>query len=325
MDARVFAGRRRGVNAFDVTVAVVLTGAVALVGVYLAAWMDILLARAVAGRAVRPFQAFGMPIRIGAAIALKGGTTTERPDAEAWVLAPALLAALAAVGLAVVPLAPGLVAADVANAIVLFGAAMALVVVAVFLQGWSPNSPLPMIGGYRFIAEGLSYEIPLLLVLIAAALPARSLAMDPIIASQETVWNIIRQPLGLPVYLVAGLGVAFWGPLALPEGQDLAGGDSLEVSGVSLVLWRAAQLLVLVSISAMGAAAFLGGWLGPVLPGGVWMVLKTLLLLVLLVATRHLVARVPTERFVLVAWVILVPLSLLDVFIAGIQALVAAR
>jgi NADH-quinone oxidoreductase subunit H len=313
------------VNALTVIVAVVLTGAAAVVGVYLAAWMDLLLARAVAGSAIRPFQALTMPIRTGAAIALKGRTTTERPDAETLALAPALLAALAAVGLAVVPLAPGLLAADVANAIVLFGAAMALVVVAVFLQGWSPNSPLPMIGGYRFIAEGLSYEIPLLLVLIAAALPARSLAMGPIVTSQETLWNVVRQPLGLPVYLVAGLGVAFWGPLALPEGQDLAGGSSLETSGISLILWRGAQLLMLVAVAAMGAAAFLGGWQGPVLPGGVWTTLKTLLLLVVLIGTRHVAARVPTERFVFIAWVILIPLSLLDVFIAGIQALVAAR
>lgn len=306
-------------------VAVVSVGAVAMAGVYLAAWLDLLLGRAVAGRELRPLQALGTPIRTGAALVLKGRTGTERPDAETWALAPALLAALAAVGLAAVPLAPGLLAADVANGIVLFGAAMALVVVAVFLQGWSPNSPLPMIGGYRFIAEGLSYEIPLAVVLIAAALPARSLAIAPIVTSQENLWNVVRQPLGLPLYLMAGLGLAFWGPLALPEGEDLAGGSSLESSGVSLVLWRGAQLLVLVAVAAMGAAVFLGGWLGPLLPGAAWMVLKTIFLLVTLIATRHFVARVPTERYVIASWVILIPLSLLDVFLAGIQALVAAR
>jgi hypothetical protein len=37
------------------------------------------------------------------------------------------------------------------------------------------------------------------------------------------------------------------------------------------------------------------------------------------------VARVPTERYVVVSWAILIPLSLLDVFAAGIQALMAAR
>jgi NADH-quinone oxidoreductase subunit H len=313
------------VNALDVIVAVVAVGAVSVAGIYLAAWVDLLVGRAVAGLDVRPLDALIAPLRAGAATALKARSTTERPDADTWALAPALLAALAAVGLAAVPLAPGLLAADVANGIVLFGAAMALVVVAVFLQGWSPNSPLPMIGGYRFIAEGLSYEIPLAVVLIAAALPARSLAIAPIITSQEHLWNVVRQPLGLPLYLMAGLGLAFWGPLALPEGQDLAGGSSLETSGVSRILWRASQLLVLVAVAAMGAAVFLGGWLGPLLPGAAWMILKALFLLVLLIATRHFVARVPTERYVIVSWAILIPLSLLDVFAAGIQALVAAK
>jgi NADH-quinone oxidoreductase subunit H len=313
------------VNALGVVIAVVSIASVAAAGVYVAAWLDLVLARAVAGLELRPLDALIAPLRLGAATTLKARTTTERPDAETWALAPALLAALAAVGLAAVPLAPGLLAADVANGIVLFGAAMALVVVAVFLQGWSPNSPLPMIGAYRFIAQGLSYEIPLAVVLIAAALPARSLAIAPIVASQEHLWNVVRQPLGLPLYLIAGLGLAFWGPLALPEGQDLAGGSSLETSGVSRVLWRLSQLLVLVAVAAMGAAVFLGGWLGPLLPGAAWMILKTTLLLVLLIASRHFVARVPTERYVVVSWAILIPLSLLDVFIAGIQALVAAR
>jgi NADH-quinone oxidoreductase subunit H len=313
------------VSALDVIVAVLSVAAAAAVGVYVAAWVDIVLARAVAGLPVRPVDALITPLSCGAAAAFKARTTTERPDSAVWALAPALLAALAAVGLAAVPLAPGLLAADVTNGIVLFGAAMALVVVAVFLQGWSPNSPLPMIGGYRFIAEGLSYEIPLAVVLIAAALPARSLAIAPIVLSQENLWNVVRQPLGLPLYLMAGLGLAFWGPLALPEGEDLSGGSSLETSGIDRILWRVAQLLVLVAVSAMGAAVFLGGWLGPLLPGAVWMILKTLVLLVLLIGARHLVARVPTERYVIVSWAILIPLSLLDVFLAGIQALVAAR
>ena len=247
-------------NALRVVIAVLSVGTVSVAGIYLAAWVDLLVWRAVAGLEVRPLDALIAPLRWGAATALKARTTTERPDAETLALAPALLAALAAVGLAAVPLAPGLLAADVANGIVLFGAAMALVVVAVFLQGWSPNSPLPMIGGYRFIAEGLSYEIPLAVVLIAAALPARYLAIATIVTSKEHLWNIVRQPLGLPLYLMAGLGLAFWGPLALPEGQDLAGGSSLETSGVSRILWRTAQLLVLVAVAAMGAAVFLGGW-----------------------------------------------------------------
>jgi NADH-quinone oxidoreductase subunit H len=274
---------------------------------------------------VHPLAAIALPVRQAAQLALQSRTVTERPDAGTWALAPALLAAIAAVSLAVVPLTSTLVAANADTGIVVFAAAMALVIVAVYLEGWSPNSPLPLVAAYRFVAEGLSYEIPFAVVLIGAAIPARSLALGPIITSQEHLWNVVRQPLGLPIYLVTALALAFWGPLALPEGEDVGGGTAMETSGVPRLLWRAAQLQVLVAVAAMGAAVFLGGWLGPWLPGGVWMVLKTVSLLALLVVTKQLFARVRTESFVVVAWTVLIPLSLLDVFIAGIQAMVAAR
>jgi NADH-quinone oxidoreductase subunit H len=310
-------------SALTVALSVLGLLAVAIVGVYLAAVLDLVLGGLVAAARPRLGSALLLPLRSAAGLALQSRTTTERPDLEAWLLGPALLAALAGVALASVPLTAGVVAAGIDNGIVLFGAAAALVVVAVFLQGWSPNSPLPLIGGYRFIAEGLSYEIPLAVVLIAAALPARSLAIDEIVLSQESLWNVVRQPLGLPIYLAAGLGLAFWGPLALPEGEDVGGGSSLEASGLGLVLWRVAQYEVLLAVAAMGAAVFLGGWLGPVLPGALWMLLKTALLLVLLIATKHIVARVPTELYVVVSWAIIIPLALLHVFLAGLQALAA--
>jgi len=60
-----------------------------------------------------------------------------------------------------------------------------------------------------------------------------------------------------------------------------------------------------VAVAAMGAAGFLGGWWGPLLPGPAWVLAKSLALLVLLVAAGQLLARVPIERFVVVAWAVL--------------------
>ena len=163
--------------------------------------------------------------------------------------------------------------------------------------------------------------MPLALVLIAAALPAESLAFGEIVRSQAGLWNIVRQPLGLPLYLVAALGVSFQGPLATPDAADLAGGTRAEVSGVALLAWRLARGALLVAVAAVGAATFLGGWTGPWLPGPAWTALKTLALLAVLVACRHLVARVRLERFVVVSWALLIPLALLDVFLAGVLLL----
>lgn len=312
-------------TALSIVQAVIAVEAVLVIGGYLTAVLDIVFSQRAMRIRVRLGVALVLPLARAAELLLQRRTVTERPDAGTWALAAPLLGALAAVGLAVVPLTGTLVAANVDTGIVLFAAAMALVIVAVYLQGWSPNSPLPLVAAYRFVAQGLSYEIPFAVVLIGAAIPARSLALVPIVTSQEHLWNLIRQPLGLPVYLITALALAFWGPLALPEGEDLAGGTALETSGMPRLLWRMAQLHVVVALAAMGAAVFLGGWLGPWLPGWLWMALKTLLLIVLLIVTKQLFARVRTESFVVFAWVILIPVSLLSVFEAGIQAMMAAR
>lgn len=303
----------------DVLNAVLLTFGTAVLGGYVVAVLDRVCGRIVAGEPVRWGNAVIGPFRKGALLLLQQRTQTERPDTELWALAPALLGGLGAAGMMATPLWPG--GLDAESGIVLFGAAMALVMVAVYLHGWAPNAPFPLVGGYRFVAQALSYEMPLALVLIAAALPAESLSVGAIIRSQEGLWNVLRQPLGLPLYLVAGLGLAFRGPLNLPDAADLAGGTAAESSGAALVVWHAARNVVLVAVAAMGAAVFLGGWLGPWLPGAAWMAVKTLALLALLVLASHLFGRVRLERFVVISWVVLIPLALVDVFVSGLLVL----
>ena len=303
----------------DVWVSVATVGLSLVLGTYAVAVLERLVQRVVAGEAIGWRAAAAEPVYRAALLLMQARTRTEHPDAALWALAPALLGGLAAAGMLVVPLAP--VALDIDAGIVLFGAAVALVMVAVYLHGWAPNAVFPLIGGYRFVAQALSYEMPLVLVLIAAALPAESLSVSAIVRSQEEIWNIVRQPLGLPLYLIAGLGLAFRGPLALPDGDDLAGGTAAEVSGTALLIWQIVRASVLVAVAAMGAAVFLGGWQGPWLPGPVWVVLKTLALLVVLVGAGEVVARVRIERFVVVSWAVLIPLALVDVFASGLLLL----
>jgi len=115
--------------------------------------------------------------------------------------------------------------------------------------------------------------------------------------------------------------MSFWGPLNLPDGPDLAGGSTAEVAGSQLLVWRIARAAMLVATAAMGAVAFLGGWLGPWLPDAVWMLLKTLGLLALMIAAGHLSARVRPERFVVISWAVLIPIALVNVLIAAGVAL----
>ncbi len=301
--------------------AVALIGATLITGAYAVAVIDRLLFAAVARWPLSLPTLVSQPAREAAMMHRRQVVTTEAPDTILWVLAPAAYAGLAATALSVIPLAPGVAVADVRTGIVVFGAAEALAIVAIFLHGWAPNSPFPMIAGYRFVGVALSYELLSMFVLIAAALPAESLAIGAIVESQQSLWNVIRQPLGLPLFLIVTAGVTFTGPLDIVDASDIAGGGGAEDSGVARLAWRAARAAMLVTFAAAAAAVFLGGWLGPVLPGAVWMALKTTAVVVTVLAGRHLLARVSPERFVRLAWTVLLPLAFLDLAIAGMGSL----
>lgn len=303
-----------------------VAGGILAVGVYVVAVLHLATGRLVAGTAGSAGTALSRavlvePVRRAALVLVQQRTTTERPDRVTWALAPAAYAGLGAAGLAVVPLSATFSIADVDAGIVVWGTVEVLAIVAVFLHGWSANSHLPLVAAYRFVAIGLSYMLLSMFVLIAVAVPAESLQVSAIVESQAGLWNVIRQPLGLPLFAVVALGTTFWGPMNLADAADVAGGTSAEASGAHLLAWQAARAAMLVSFAAMGAAAFLGGWQGPVLPGPAWMALKTLVLLGALVTLGHLVARVRPEPFVTLAWTRLLPLAFLDLAVAGLEGL----
>lgn len=291
--------------------------AVLVASAYVVALLDRLAGTILSGRRLHLGEILSAPVAKAALLLVQSRTTTERPDAQAWALAPTLLAGLAAVGLAVIPVGPNASVADPGAGFVLYSAAVAYVMVAVFLHGWSANSTMPLIGGYRFIAQAFAYQIPFLLALLAPALPAESLAIGAIVDAQGSLWNVVRQPLGLPIFLVISAAATFSLPLDFPDAADLGGGTSVEASGPHRLAWRGARAALLVMVAAMGASAFLGGWHGPWLPGWLWVVLKTLLLLAVLVGSSHTFARLRIERFVVFGWVVLLPLSLVNIFSAG--------
>ena len=302
-------------------VAVPVLGGVLSVLAYLVAVADVALGDLTAGDGVRLGRAAVEPFQRARAALTAPGATTERPDLLLWVIAPAAYGGVAALAAATLPLADGVVVADVRTGIVVFGAAEVLAMVAVYLHGWASNSPFALVGGYRFLAQALSFLLISMFVLIAAALPAESMSFGRIVAAQQDLWNVVKQPLGLPLFLIVALGVSFWGPLDTADGPEIAGGTSAESAGPAAFAWQAARRAMLGVYALASAVVFLGGHLGPWLPGPVWLLLKTGAVLAVLVWLGHQIGRVPIDRFVSWAWTIFLPASFLHLAQAGVVAL----
>ena len=291
-------------------------------GAWLVAVFDRIAAALVARRPVGSLW-LG-PLQSGASLLVSRTNQTEHPDALNWALAPALYLVLAFVGVALVPFSTSGALVDIPAGIVLWGAVESLTVVAVFLHGWSANALFPLLGAYRYVAVGLPIMLVSMFVLIAAALPAQSLALGAIVQSQAGLWNVVRQPLGLPLFLLLGLSLTLRGPFNYADSADLAGGTDAERSGPPRAVWQWARLSMAVSFSAMAATVFLGGPLGPAWGtaqlGPLWLTLKTIVILALLVATSHLLARMPPSRMLTLLWTVLLPLSFVGLVAAGIEA-----
>ncbi|MGW2285667.1 NADH-quinone oxidoreductase subunit H [Streptomyces phaeochromogenes] len=210
---------------------------------------------------------------------------------------------------------------DLPEGIVWFNAMEALAWAAVWLAGWGPNSTLSLIGGYRFLAQGLAYELPHMLAITTAALGAESLRVGEVVGAQAGLWFVVWMPVAFGIYLLSATAMAFWGPFDQPAGRDVAGGAGAELSGADRVLFLGGRWLLLVVAAAFSVPLFLGGGHGPLLPGWAWTVLKTAAVLALLVAVRRAIPTVRMERYLELAWVVLTPLAIVQALVVAVVVL----
>ncbi|WP_309229561.1 NADH-quinone oxidoreductase subunit H [Blastococcus sp. TML/M2B] len=260
------------------------------------------------------------PIRSSARLLVEQRRTTLAPDRLLWRTGCVAVPTLALLSLAVVPVAGRTLWSTSAD-LVWFNAMEALLWAAVWLVGWGPNAVHALTGGYRFLAQGLAYELPLMFALITAGLGAGSLRTTDVVAAQESLWFVVTMPVAFVVFVASAAAFAFWGPFAAPAAADIAGGITSELSGVDRLLVEAGRAVFLGASAAMAAALFLGGDSGPWLPGPLWHLLKTLAVVAALVWVGRRMPVLRPDRTVEVGWMVLVPLTLLQALVVAVLVL----
>ncbi len=210
---------------------------------------------------------------------------------------------------------------DLEVGVVWFNAMEILAWASVWLAGWGANSAFGLVGGYRFVAQGLAYELPHMFVLTTAAIGAGSLRVADIVAAQRELWFVVWMPVAFVVFLGSVSAMAFQAPFDQPVRSDIAGGATAELSGVDALVLRAGRWLLLVSGAAMAVALFLGGGLGPVLPAWLWSLLKTAAVLAALVWAGRRMPTIRMERFEELSWMVLIPLSLVQALAVSLVVL----
>ena len=189
----------------------------------------------------------------------------------------------------------------------------------VWLLGWGPNAVTGLVGGYRFLAQALAYELPLMFALTAPAIAAGSLDLA-VVAEAQTAPYALWMPVAFAAYCLGVLGFSLRGPLASPTTPDLDGGVLAELSGTDALLVRVGRHALLGAGALAGVPLFLAGSSGPLLPGWIWVLLKAGLLTVALAWAASRLPAVRPDRLFAAAWTWLLPAVLVQLIVVSVAA-----
>ena len=266
-----------------------------------------------AGSAARPVGEFARLMR-------QRRRSTVSADSLLWRVGGAGLLVVAAAMVSVVPLGAWTLS-DLDLGVMWFNTMDVMIWAAVWCAGWGANSAHSLIGGYRFLAQALAYELPLMFALLGPAIAASSLNVGEVAAAQAGLWYVVTMPVAFVAFCLSVLAFSLCGPFATAVGADLAGGATAELSGVDRLLFQLGRYALLAAGAAFAVPLFLGGGAGPLLPDWGWVLLKTAALLAALVWVRDRMPVVRPDLFMEIGWLVLLPAVLAqDLLVAVVAA-----
>jgi NADH-quinone oxidoreductase subunit H len=252
-------------------------------------------------------------------------------DRGLYPLAPGISLVAALASFAVIPIGPTITVAgrqieliiqDTPVALLYLIGVSSLGVYGVVLGGWSSGSKYSLLGSLRGGAQVVSYELVLGLALVGVVLVGGTLSVNEIVLKQaSSVPFVILQPLGFLLYFTAAIAETNRAPFDLPEAeQELVAGYHTEYSGFRFALYYIAEYVNVLTVSAIAATLFFGGYLGPfnLLNGPWWLLLKMVVFAFVFVWLRATLPRMRYDQLMRLSWGLLLPLGLLNVLVTAV-------
>jgi NADH-quinone oxidoreductase subunit H len=316
-----------------------------LVERWMAAWVQDRRGPNRVGIPLTNIRAFGLgqPLADGLKFIFKEEYTPAHVNKALYLIAPIVIMASALAIFAAIPfgsmLPPGIagieepiplvVAPGLDVGMIYVFALSSIAVYGVILGGWASNNKYSFLGGLRSSAQLIAYEIPLGLGLLGVILASGSLRLENIIGDQAATgfWNVLVQPLGFFVFVVAAFAEAARLPFDLPEAeQELIGGYHTEYAGMKLLLFLIAEFLHMITASFLIVILFFGGWHLWGLTGGpddavTWPIallriavlgLKIVLVILFFMLVRWSWPRFRFDQLMALAWKMMLPLGLVN-------------
>jgi NADH-quinone oxidoreductase subunit H len=191
---------------------------------------------------------------------IKEDTTPGGADKVVYNIAPMLSMMSVLILWAIVPLAPTILGVDLNIGALYIIAAGAIGTLSIIMAGWSSNNKFALIGAFRQVAVMVSFEIPMLTMLLIPTILAGSMGMNAIIEKQD-IWFVWVAPLAALIFLITAIAELGRAPFDMAEGEsELVAGYNTEYSGMKFGMFYAGELLHAFTYGGFLSILFFGGY-----------------------------------------------------------------
>ena len=293
------------------------------------------------GREKRFLGGFMQPAADAVKLFFKEDPTPAKVDKITYNLAPMLAVIPAILILAVIPWAPAFklgpweftpyfaIAPGINVGVLFILAITSISVYGIILAGWASNSKYAVLGGIRASAQMISYELAMGIIVLIPIMMANSMNLGEIVEAQRPIWFIMIQPLAAIIFFLAAMAELQRAPFDLLEAeQELSAGFNVEYAGMRFGMFFMAEYMKMISLSAIFATFFMGGYGGPFVDqfpalGFVYLIGKIIFCLFLMIWIRASLPRFRYDQLMSFGWKTLLPIAVLNFIITAVLIVMA--
>nr|APL97247.1 NADH dehydrogenase subunit 1 [Garjajewia cabanisii] len=181
-----------------------------------------------------------------------------------------------------------------------------LMVYPILTSGWSSNCKYSMLGSLRAVAQMVSYEVSMAMVLLSLVWLSWSFSFYDLIEDQYLLWNIfLYLPLGW-VWFVSSLAETNRTPYDFAEGEsELVSGFNTEYGSGGFVLIFMSEYSSMLFMGFLFSVLFLSSSVS------VWVLFKSMAVVFSFVWVRSTLPRYRYDKLMGLAWKSFLPVTLL--------------
>jgi NADH-quinone oxidoreductase subunit H len=256
-----------------------------------------------------------------------------------FMMAPVVIFIAVFTGFAVLPLGQDFPGSSMDSGLFFLIAILGLEITGILMAGYASGNKYSTLGAVRAVAQLLTYEIPLGLIVLMVIIWTGTADLSEIGAGQQSGifnWYIFSMPLFIPawiIFFICSLAESNRAPFDLPEAEsELVAGFHTEYSGFPWAVIMLAEYAMMLLTALLGSILFFGAWhtpffnvgsfaladwtTGPVW-GVFWLFSKALIFVLIQIWVRWTFPRVRINQMLAMGWKYLTPFGLALLLLTG--------